>query len=154
MVYVITSRAREVISKFPCLFSVKKGTSKRYLSISITIQSRLYEIHIVLSSNFEFVRRIVDLNYLRTSDKFIQRIVHFYPLDSASQASSYNAIFTLDKIYPLDSDLSTGQRFINFSYNRTLYFYFVFRLYRRATCLSVNITVWCFPPWNKVDLIY
>jgi hypothetical protein len=48
----------------------------------------------------------VDLNYLRTSDKFIQGIVHFYPLDSAIQAS-YNAIFTPDKIYPLDSDLST-----------------------------------------------
>jgi hypothetical protein len=49
----------------------------------------------------------MDLNYFRTSDKFVQRIVHFNPLDSAIQAS-YNAIFTPDKIYPLDSDLSTG----------------------------------------------
>jgi hypothetical protein len=65
------------------------------------------EIHIVLSSNFEFIRRIADLNYLLASDKFIQRIVHFYPLDSAIQAS-YNAIFTPDKIYPLHSDVSTG----------------------------------------------
>ena len=32
-----TSRAREVISKFLYLFRVKKGTSKRYLSIFITI---------------------------------------------------------------------------------------------------------------------
>ena len=63
------------------LFLKKGGTSKRYLSVSITMAIILYEIHIVLSSNFEFIRRIVDLNCLRTSDKFIQRIVHFYPLD-------------------------------------------------------------------------
>jgi hypothetical protein len=48
---------------------------------------------------------MVDLNYLWTSDKFIQPIVAFYPLDNAIHAS-YNAIFTLDKMYPLDSDLS------------------------------------------------
>jgi hypothetical protein len=35
--------------------------------------------------------------------------MHFYPLDSAIQAS-YNAIFTPEKIYPLDSDLSTAGR--------------------------------------------
>ena len=32
----------------------------------------------------------------------MQRIVHFYPLDNAIQAS-YNAIFTSDKIYPLEA---------------------------------------------------
>ena len=49
----------------------------------------------------------MDLNYLRTSDKFIQQIVHFYPLNKTIQAS-YNAVFVLDKIYLLDNDLSTG----------------------------------------------
>ncbi len=48
---------------------------------------------------------IVDLNYLRTSDNFIRWIEHFYPMDNVIQAS-YNAIFTLDKIYPADSELS------------------------------------------------
>ena len=42
--------------------------------------------------------------YLRTSDKFYPTDRHFYPLDSTIQASC-NAISTLDKIYPSDSDL-------------------------------------------------
>jgi hypothetical protein len=72
-VYVKSKR-----SKFPCSFSVKKGTSQRY-TVFVHFyhnawQSLLSEIHFVLSSNFEFIRRIVDLNYLRTSDKFIQFI--------------------------------------------------------------------------------
>ena len=47
------------------------------------LQSLLSEIHLSLSSNFEFTCWI----------------------DNTIQAS-YNAIFTLDKIYPLESDLS------------------------------------------------
>ena len=58
-----------------------------------------------LSSNFEFIRWIVDLNYLRTSDNFYPTDRRFYSLDSTIQASC-NAISTLDKIYPSDSDLS------------------------------------------------
>ena len=39
---------------------------------------------------------------------------------SYATEASYNTIFTPDKIYPLDRDLSTGQRFIHLSYNRHL----------------------------------
>ena len=39
------------------------------------------------------------------SDNFIRWIGHFYPMDNVIQAS-YNAIFTLDKIYPTDSEFS------------------------------------------------
>ena len=70
-----------------------------------------------LSSNFEFIRWIVDLNYLRTSDKFYPTHMHFYTLDGTIQASC-NAISTLDKIYPSDSDLSGGQCLIHLSNNR------------------------------------
>ena len=66
-----------------------------------------YLKHLFLLSNFEFIRWIVDLNYLRTSDKFYPTDRHFYPLDSTIQASC-NAISTLDKIYRSDSDLSGG----------------------------------------------
>ncbi len=48
---------------------------------------------------------IVDLNNLRTSDNFIRWIGHFLSNENVIQAS-YNAIFTLDKIYPADSELS------------------------------------------------
>ena len=54
-----------------------------------------------------FIQWIVDLNYLRTFDRFYPTDRHFYPLDSTIQASC-NAISALDKIYPSDSDLSGG----------------------------------------------
>ena len=57
-----------------------------------------------MSSNFEFIRWIEDLNYLRTSDNFYPTDRHFYPLDNTIQASC-NATSTLDKIYPSDTDL-------------------------------------------------
>jgi hypothetical protein len=83
-VYVKSKR-----SKFPCSFSVKKGTSQRY-TVFVHLyhnawQSLLSEIHVVLSSNFEFIRRIVDLNYLRTSDKFIQFIISLRVKESPQQ---------------------------------------------------------------------
>ena len=49
---------------------------------------------------------VFDLNHLQTSDKFIQRIVYFYPLDNTVEASSFRTTrFSLwKKIYPLGSD--------------------------------------------------
>ena len=68
--------------------------------------------YIFLSSNFEFIRRIVDLNYLRTSDKFIQRIVHFIRWIALSKLRTTRFSLRIKFIrwiatYPPDSDLTT-----------------------------------------------
>ena len=56
-----TSRAREVISKFHVyLIASRKGLLN---GICPFLSQYLDEIHIVLSSNFEFIRRIVDLKF-------------------------------------------------------------------------------------------
>ena len=60
-----------------------------------------------MNKSLSFIHCIVDLNYLPTSDKFIQSIVDFYRLDNAIQAP-YNAIFTLGPVVQEPVNLTLG----------------------------------------------